>query len=267
MIKMAIMAAFYCAIVSFFLSSIFYYVHTNNLDKRFGKFAARLGFVGFFANSIVLLLRIMLTGQGPFSNSVEFLTLLAWLCALFYIIFEYKFKTQAAGFFMMLLVAVLLLFIAIIMPRGLIIVNSQPPVLKSIWLTSHVLTAVLAYGAFALAAAVAASYLLSGKQSKGFNIASTVYGIIVFGFVLLTVTIILGAIWAEQAWGRYWSWDPKEIWSLITWAVYALYFHFRGTKKWQDGQMEAIFALGGFIVVLFTFFGVNFLMQGMHSYA
>jgi ABC-type transport system involved in cytochrome c biogenesis permease subunit len=168
---------------------------------------------------------------------------------------------------MMLLVGILMLFIAVIMPRGLIMVNSQPPALKSIWLSSHVLTAVLAYGAFALAAAVSASYLMSGKCRNEFNIESTIYGIVVFGFILLTVTIILGAIWAEQAWGRYWSWDPKEIWSLITWAVYALYFHLRSSKKWQGGQTEAIFALGGFIVVLFTFFGVNFLMQGMHSYA
>lgn len=267
MIKMAILAAFYCTIITFFLSAVFYYVNANNPGKKSGKIAVSLAVTGFITNSIVILLRVMLTGQGPFSNSVEFLALLAWLCVLFYLIFEFKFQTQSPGFLMMFLAGVLLLFIAIVMPRGLIVVNSQPPVLKSIWLSAHVFTAVLAYGAFALAAVVAASYLLySGKSFKGLDVEQAVYGIIVFGFITLTITIILGAIWAEQAWGRYWSWDPKEIWSLLTWGIYALYFHFRSSREWSD-KMAALFAVAGFIVVLFTFFGVNFLMRGMHSYA
>lgn len=167
----------------------------------------------------------------------------------------------------MCVAGLLVLFIAVIMPSGLTTVSSQPPVLKSVWLSSHVFTAVLAYGAFALAGAIAAAYMLSNGQAfKGINIEAVLYHILVFGFITLTITIILGAIWAEQAWGRYWSWDPKEIWSLITWATYALYFHFRGSRKWND-QMAAGFALVGFVIVLFTFFGVNFLMRGMHSYA
>lgn len=267
MIKMAILAAFYCTIITFFLSSIFYYINTKKTGKTYGKIASSFAVTGLVTNTIVLLLRVMLTGQGPFSNSVEFLSLLSWLCVLFYLAFEFKFKTKSPGFLMMFFAGLLVLFIAIVMPRGLIMVNSQPPVLKSIWLSSHVFTAVLAYGAFALAAVVSASYLLySRKNFKEFNVENAVYGIIVFGFIALTVTIVLGAIWAEQAWGRYWSWDPKEIWSLITWGIYALYFHFRNSREWSD-KMMAVFAVGGFIIVLFTFFGVNFLMQGMHSYA
>lgn len=266
MIKMAIIAAFYCTIVTFFLSAVCYYVHGRNAGKTAGKFATSLAAAGLLANTLVLLLRIMLTGQGPFSNSVEFLVLLSWLCVLFYLLFEFKFNTRAAGAFMLFLAGLLVLFIAITMPWGLIIVNSQPPVLKSIWLSAHVFTAVLAYGAFALAAAVSASYLLYSNQGfMKLNVEKTVYSMLVFGFITLTITIVLGAIWAEQAWGRYWSWDPKEIWSLITWGVYALYFHYRNTKNWND-QMAALFAVGGFIVVLFTFFGVNFLMRGLHSY-
>jgi ABC-type transport system involved in cytochrome c biogenesis, permease component len=267
MIKMAILAAFYCTIITFFLSSIFYYVHAKNPGKTYGKIAASFAVTGFVTNTMILLFRAMLTGQGPFSTNVEFLTLLAWLCVLFYLVFEFSCKTQSAGFLMMFLAGVLLLFIAIVMPRGLVMVTFQPPVLKSMWLSSHVFTAVLAYGAFALAAVVAASYLFyASKSFKGLNVKNTVYGIMVFGFIMLTVTIVLGAIWAEQAWGRYWSWDPKEIWSLITWGTYALCFHFRNSRQWSD-KMAAAFAIGGFIVVLFTFFGVNFLMRGMHSYA
>ena len=267
MIKMAILAFFYFTIVAFFLSAVFYYINTKNLGKTSGKIATSLAVTGLITSTIVLLLRVMLTGQGPFSNSVEFLVLLSWLCVLFYLLFEFKFKTQSAGFLMLLLAGLLVLFVALIMPRSLIMINSQPPVLKSIWLSSHVFTAVLAYGAFALGAAVSASYLLySSKGFKELNVENIIYGIIVFGFVMLTITIFLGAIWAEQAWGCYWSWDPKEIWSLITWGIYALYFHFRSSKHWSD-QVAAIFAVGGFVVVLFTFFGVNFLMRGLHSYA
>ena len=266
MLKMAILAAFYCTIITFFLSAVFYYINAKSPGKTSGKIATSLAVTGLFTNTIVLLLRVMLTGQGPFSNSVEFLVLLSWLCVLFYLLFEFKFNTRAAGYLMLFLTGLLVLFIAVIMPRDLIMVNSQPPVLKSIWLSSHVFTAVLAYGAFALAAVVSASYLLYSSQApKGLNVENTVYGIIVFGFVTLTITIFLGAIWAEQAWGRYWSWDPKEIWSLITWGIYALYFHYRNSKHWND-QMAAFFAVGGFIIVLFTFFGVNFLMRGLHSY-
>ena len=267
MSKMVILAAFYITIISFFLSAVFYYINTKSPRKSFGKIATSFAVTGLVTNTIVLLFRVLLTGQGPFSSSFEFLVLLSWLCVLFYLLFEFKFKTKAPGFLMMFLAGLLMLFIAIIMPRGLIMVNSQPPVLKSIWLSSHVFTAVLAYGAFALAAVVSASYLLyANKGFTGINVEGTVYGIIVFGFIMLTITIFLGAIWAEQAWGRYWSWDPKEIWSLITWGIYALYFHFRNSRHW-NGRVSVCFAIGGFIVVLFTFFGVNFLMSGLHSYS
>lgn len=263
---MAILAAFSCTILTFFLSAGCYYAQSKKASNTFGNIATVFAGLGL-ANTVVLLLRVMLTGQGPFSNSVEFLVLLSWLCVLFYLLFEWKYKTKSAGFMMMCVAGLLVLFIAVTMPRALATVSSQPPVLKSVWLSSHVFTAVLSYGAFALAGAIAAAYLLhTGKAFKGINIEAILYRVIVFGFMTLTVTIILGAIWAEQAWGRYWSWDPKEIWSLITWGTYALYFHFRGTKQWNE-KTAARFAVAGFVIVLFTFFGVNFLMRGMHSYA
>jgi cytochrome c-type biogenesis protein CcsB len=82
---------------------------------------------------------------------------------------------------------------------------------------------------------------------------------------MLTVTIVLGAIWAEQAWGRYWSWDPKEIWALITWIIYAIYLHLHRQRAWK-GQKANMMVISGFIIVLFTYFGVNFLLSGLHSY-
>ena len=93
-----------------------------------------------------------------------------------------------------------------------------------------------------------------------------IYRLICLGFLLLTVVILSGAIWAEQAWSRWWSWDPKETWALITWIIYAIYLHQRMRKGWQ-GKRMAVFAIVAFISVIFTFVGVNTLMSGLHSYA
>ncbi|CAD7777191.1 Cytochrome c biogenesis protein CcsA [Candidatus Methanoperedenaceae archaeon GB50] len=93
-----------------------------------------------------------------------------------------------------------------------------------------------------------------------------IYQTITFGFTLLTVGIITGAVWADKAWGSYWSWDPKETWSLITWFIYATFIHCRLVKGWREKKM-AVLSIIGFASVLFTYFGVNFLLSGLHSYA
>jgi len=89
---------------------------------------------------------------------------------------------------------------------------------------------------------------------------------VTFGFAALSLSIVLGAVWAEQAWSRYWSWDPKETWALITWIIYAAYLHLHRQEKWR-GRNANIIVITGFILVLFTFFGVNYLLTGLHSYA
>jgi cytochrome c-type biogenesis protein CcsB len=93
-----------------------------------------------------------------------------------------------------------------------------------------------------------------------------VYKTIVVGFPLLTIGIVTGAAWANYAWGSYWSWDPKETWSLITWFVYAIFLHARTTRDWR-GKRTAILSIIGFVAVVFTYFGVNYLLSGLHSYA
>ena len=92
------------------------------------------------------------------------------------------------------------------------------------------------------------------------------YRIIAFGFIFLSMVMITGAIWAESAWGRYWAWDPKETWSFITWIIYAIYLHLRRSRGWQ-GKRAAIFAIVGFICVVFTYIGVNTFIPSLHSYA
>jgi cytochrome c-type biogenesis protein CcsB len=104
---------------------------------------------------------------------------------------------------------------------------------------------------------------LRGAGASG---EEAIYRIVAVSFAMLSLSIVLGAIWAEQAWGSYWSWDPKEIWALVTWIIYALYLHLRRQRGWE-GQNASMMVILGFILVLFTFFGVNYLMSGLHSYA
>jgi cytochrome c-type biogenesis protein CcsB len=151
--------------------------------------------------------------------------------------------------------------------------------LKSHWLTFHVVTAIFSYGAFAVSFGLGLMYLLKTYFGENSNITGLVsrfpdanfldelaYKLITFGFSFLTLVIVTGAIWANYAWGTYWSWDPKETWSLITWIIYAGYLHARLMYDWK-GKRAAWLAVLGFTSVLFTFFGVNYLLPGLHSYA
>jgi cytochrome c-type biogenesis protein CcsB len=146
------------------------------------------------------------------------------------------------------------------------------PALRSNWLTFHVFTAFLGYGAFAIACLASVGYLVAarrGSQVRAEIVAAfdeLTASTISFGFLFLTVGIISGAVWANSAWGTYWSWDPKETWSLITWFVYAVFLHCRFMRGWK-GQRAAWISIIGFASVLFTYYGVNFLLSGLHSYA
>jgi ABC-type transport system involved in cytochrome c biogenesis permease subunit len=142
-------------------------------------------------------------------------------------------------------------------------VSPLMPALKSPWLTVHVLTAAIAYSSFALAAGMAMMELF--REAVKRSQEESIYKIIAVGFVLLSLSIVLGAIWAEQAWGSYWSWDPKEVWALVTWIVYAIYLHLYRSGSLR-GKTATLIVITGFVFVLFTFFGVNFLLSGLHSY-
>jgi len=153
------------------------------------------------------------------------------------------------------------------------------PALKSNWLIAHVVTCFLGYAAFAVSCGISILYLVRRTASdnphpKGIAIMLPTlrhldefnYQMIVFGFLWLSLGIITGSVWANSAWGTYWSWDPKETWSLITWLVYAALLHARSMQGWR-GKRVAWLSVAGFGCVLFTYFGVNFLLSGLHSYA
>ena len=154
------------------------------------------------------------------------------------------------------------------------------PALKSWWLVIHVSAAAVSGGAFTLSAGFIGAYLikqraedkgtadkgLAGRLPSAERLDSLAYRTIAFVFPVWTFAVIAGAIWAENAWGRYWGWDPKETWAFITWVIYAGYLHARSTAGWK-GRKAAIIGLIGFVAFLINYFGVNFFAEGLHSYS
>ena len=212
-------------------------------------------------------------GHAPFSNLYESLVLFAWTIAVVYLIMERYTRNRTIGAFVMPL-AFLSMAYAGLKPDE---IEPLVPALKSNWLIAHVITCFIGYAAFALAAGLAVVYLIKHAapgRTDGFiarlpalsAVENLIYRNIILGFLMLTAGIITGSIWAHSAWGSYWSWDPKETWSLITWLVYAAILHARMVKGW-DGKRIAIMAIIGFACVLFTYFGVNLFLKGLHSYA
>lgn len=218
-------------------------------------------------------------GHAPLSNLYESLVFASWAIMLIYLVFEWRAKQRVLGIF-----PALFAFLAMAYASFSTGVDSkiQPlvPALKSNWLIAHVITCFLGYAAFAVSFGLSTLYLIkkashdnptpkngilsalpNANQLEVFN-----YQMILFGFLWLSVGIITGSVWANSAWGTYWSWDPKETWSLITWLIYAALLHARTMKGWK-GQRVALLSMIGFGCVLFTYFGVNFLLSGLHSYA
>ena len=149
------------------------------------------------------------------------------------------------------------------------------PALKSNWLIAHVALCFFGYAAFAIAFGVSIMYLIRKPETAGNSplisrlpslrvLDELNYQLIMFGFLFLSAGIITGAVWANSAWGRYWGWDPKETWSLITWFIYATLLHAKLMRGWH-GRRIAFLSILGFFAVLFTYFGVN-LLPGLHSY-
>ena len=140
------------------------------------------------------------------------------------------------------------------------------PALQSHWLVLHVVLSFAGESFFVVAFAAALVYLLSPDQEKQAQADRITYLSVTVGYFLFTVgALIFGMVWAEQAWGSYWSWDPKETWALITWLTYTLYLHLRFIRR-ARGKVTALVAVLGFAFTMFTFFGVNYLMDGLHSY-
>jgi cytochrome c-type biogenesis protein CcsB len=212
-------------------------------------------------------------GYAPLSNMYESLVFFAWSIALFYLGMEIKYKNRFLGTFAMPFAALAMILAEMKNPA----ITPLVPALQSNWLIAHVVTCFIGYAAFAIACGLGSLYLVKNKQqdestSKYLSqlpplrmLGDIIRQILVFGFIWLSAGIITGAIWANEAWGTYWSWDPKETWSLITWFIYAAAIHFHFTRGW-GGTKLAWFAIAGFASVMFTYYGVNFVLSGLHSY-
>ncbi len=255
-----------------------------------GALIFRARIAGLIASGVTLLTFIILTigiglrwqesyqmgfGHAPLSNMYESLVFFSWSIVIFYLILELKFKNRILGAF-----AIPFAFVGMAYASFAKGINQEIspliPALQSNWLIAHVITCFIGYAAFAVACGLGVMYLLksSNQGRKTALIASLpklkiiddiIHKTIIFGFLWLSAGIITGAIWANSAWGTYWSWDPKETWSLITWFVYAATLHARFTRGWT-GKRIAWLAILGFLSVIFTYFGVNFLLAGLHSY-
>ncbi len=145
------------------------------------------------------------------------------------------------------------------------------PALKSYWLVIHVFAAIVGGGAFTVGAATAGLSLVSGKGwftqlPPREKLEGLTHKVIAFSFPIWTFAVVAGAIWAENAWGRYWGWDPKETWAFITWVVFAAYLHARSTAGWKH-QKASVIAIVGWLAFLINYFGVNIFINGLHSYA
>lgn len=236
--------------------------------------ARRLLIAGVAAHSLAVIHRFIAAGHLPITNMHESLSFFALAIIGIYLLFEIRYQASALGSFVVPF-ALLILVASGLAPSAIKPLN---PALQSAWIYSHTILAFAAYACFTISAAVAILFLVQSHFLKKKHLGNLFlklpsldvldeigYRCLAFGFPMLTVAIITGAIWASRAWGSYWSWDPKESWSLITWFIYAALLHGRLTTGWR-GKRAALLTVFGFLVMLFTFLGVNLWLPGLHSY-
>ncbi|MCB2185916.1 MAG: cytochrome c biogenesis protein CcsA [Deltaproteobacteria bacterium] len=256
---------------AYLAASVLYLCQVILKRDFFGKTASLVTWLALAAHTTSFIMRWIAMnqlgyGHAPFSNLFESLVFFGWTLALLYLILELRTGLRTIGAFALPLVFFVMLYA--IKQDGAI--KPLMPALQSNWLIAHVITCFLGYAGFGISAALSLMYLVAGHEKKDTArsrlLDDLIYKMVVLGFILLTAGIVTGSIWANSAWGTYWSWDPKETWSLITWLVYAALLHSRYMRGWQ-GNRIAWFSLLGFGCVLFTYFGVTYLLTGMHSYA
>jgi cytochrome c-type biogenesis protein CcsB len=278
----------------------FYLVRMVSGKELWGRLGTVTALIGLFAHTAALILRWITSyqmgiGHAPLSNLYESLIFFAWSIMTLYLIVEWRTKSRSLGTFVVP-VAFLCMAFASLSPNISSRIQPLIPALQSNWLVSHVITCFLGYAAFTVAFASGLMALLTGMKRnnrvanrsgmQGKNeppspmtattrqfislipapdvLDELIYQSAVLGFVFLAIGIMTGSIWAHYAWGSYWSWDPKETWSLITWLIYAIMLHARYVRGWR-GKRMAVMAIIGFICVLITYLGVNYL-PGLHSY-
>jgi cytochrome c-type biogenesis protein CcsB len=271
--------------IAYFVSMVLFIAFIATRTKAVGTVATIIAWIGFALNTWGIYLRYaesvaMGFKQAPLSNLYESVVFFGWSILLVYLLFDLKYKQRAVGAFVM---PISFIFMTWAQLRLNDAIAPLVPALQSNWLTYHVVTCFIGYAAFAVAAGVSIMYLIKvNKEGGGGSSESPAGGMlamfpntkilddinykaIMIGFPMLTLGIVTGAAWANYAWGTYWSWDPKETWSLIVWFIYAAFLHARFTRGWV-GKKAAYLSIIGFAATIFCYLGVNLLLSGLHSY-
>jgi len=266
-------------------SAVAYIAYLFAPESFIGRIATASAYAGIYAGGSALLLRWHESylidadiGHAPVSNLYEVFILLFVITGAVYLALERRYQAKAMGAFVMTLVAAGVFFGIWLDSVGQADIKPLVPALQSYWMKIHVPMNFIGYGSFAVACGAGMAWLFRhrlearGSDSKLLKVLPTLdqldqlaYKAVAIGFPAFTLATILGAAWAAEAWGGYWSWDPKETWALIVWLVYGAYLHARISHGWH-GKALAWWAVAGFLVTVFCFLGVNMYLSGLHSY-
>jgi cytochrome c-type biogenesis protein CcsB len=265
------------------MATVAYFAHLFSGSAFVGKVASAMtwsatamGFVGLMVRWRETYLVGTDVGYIPVSNLYEVFILFAIITALIYLYYEGRYRTRSMGAFVLLVISAAVGFLLwYSFDRDAHEIQPLVPALQSYWMKIHVPANFVGYGCFALSAMLGVAYLIAARATPGGAVArrlpdldlldDVMYKSIALGFAFFTLATILGALWAAEAWGGYWSWDPKETWALIVWLNYAAWLHMRLTKGWRGTPM-AWWAIIGLFITLFAFLGVNMFLSGLHSY-
>ncbi len=273
--------------LAYFVAMILFIAFIPTKNKTVALVATTISWIGWVLNTLAIGWRwreSALAGMGhaPMTNLYESFVFFAWSILIIYLLMDVKYKARAVGAFV-LPVAVFFMAWGQMMPDHSRAIQPLVPALQSNWLTYHVITCFIGYAGFAVAAGASIMYLIKiGREEKSGATNTPAGGMlamfpstkvlddinykaIMIGWPMLTLGIVTGAAWANYAWGTYWSWDPKETWSLIIWFIYAAFLHARFTRGWV-GRKAAWLSIIGFAATLFCYLGVNLVLSGLHSY-
>jgi cytochrome c-type biogenesis protein CcsB len=266
---------FRSVLVITFLATVAYVVFFVRQNNKIRKMARMILLTSGVLQTLHIVSRFILAGHTPITSQHEAVVFFAWATTWAYLSFRWRYTVKNFGTFVSILIFCLLL-ISSFSSRDF---TPLLPALQSVWLPIHAGVSIIAYGFLSLAFCGGIMYLLQERElkSKKFGYFFSRFPsldaldqlnnhCLTAGFVFLTLGIVTGSIWARQAWGTYWQWDPKETWSLITWLLYLVQLHQRFTVGWR-GKRAAVMAIVGFAAVVFTLWGVTYLLGGIHSYA
>lgn len=260
----------WAAVILYVLSTIFFAYAVFFQKEQKLDWGIRLAMLGLVPHSVALGLRWYVSGHGPYLSQHEGFSSIVWIVVVMFLVYSYKVpKLKGLGLIMMP-ASFLMMAGGILKTPG---IERLPATFHSIWLWIHIGFTKLALGAMLIALGSAIFYLLKGKKGEsGFyqklpaiKVLDTYsYKFAGFGFVFWTITVVAGALWANEAWGRYWGWDPIETWSLITWLLFGIYLHLRRFFKWH-GKRAAWLIIICFIFSIITLFVIPFVVDTIHT--